>query len=222
MNALATARDRSLFPPPGRPRLGVVGGGWSGAVIAAPEPPVPDSAAEPARLILAIAERADRQAFATLFSHFAPRLKSYMLRLGAAPEQAEELAQEAMLTVWRKAALFDPAKAGASTWIFAIARNLRIDAIRREKRPKIEVEDPTDQAPEPPADAVLAAAERDVRLRQAMTILPAEQAQVVRLSFFDDKPHSEIAAELNLPLGTVKSRLRLALARLRGAVEDLA
>jgi RNA polymerase sigma-70 factor (ECF subfamily) len=191
-------------------------------VIAAPELPARDPAAEAAGLILAIAERADRQAFAALFSHFAPRLKSYMLRLGAAPEQAEELAQEAMLTVWRKAGLFDPAKAGASTWIFAIARNLRIDAIRREKRPKIEVEDPTDQAPEPPADAVLAAAERDVRLRQAMTILPAEQAQVVRLSFFDDKPHSEIAAELNLPLGTVKSRLRLALARLRGAVEDLA
>jgi RNA polymerase sigma-70 factor (ECF subfamily) len=177
---------------------------------------------EPARLILAVARTGDRNAFAMLFEHFAPRVKSYMLRLGAAPEAAEELAQEALLTVWRKAALFDPARAGASTWIFAIARNLRIDAIRRERRPKIE-DDPTDEpAPEPAADTVVAAAERDMRLREAMAALPGDQAEVVRQSFFQDKAHSEIARDLDLPLGTVKSRLRLALARLRGLVGDLA
>ncbi len=177
---------------------------------------------DPAALIVAIARSADRSAFARLFGHFAPRVKSYMLRLGAAPEAAEELAQEAMLSVWRKAALFDPARAGASTWIFAIARNLRIDALRRERRPKIE-DDPTD-APEAEtsADAMVAAREAEARLREAVTALPADQAEVVRLSFFQDKPHSEIARDLDLPLGTVKSRLRLALARLRGLVGDLA
>ena len=177
---------------------------------------------DPAALILAIAGAGDRRAFSELFAHFAPRVKSYMLRLGAPPEAAEELAQEALLTVWRKAALFDPARAGASTWIFAIARNLRIDAIRRERRPKIE-DDPTDEpAPEAPADAVVSAHERDTRLREAVAVLPGDQAEVVRLSFFQDKPHSEIAKDLNLPLGTVKSRLRLALGRLRGLVGDLA
>ena len=176
---------------------------------------------EPAALIVAIARTADRGAFARLFEHVAPRVKSYMLRLGAQPEAAEELAQEALLTVWRKAALFDPVRAGASTWIFAIARNLRIDAIRRERRPRIE-DDPTDlPEAEVPADAVVAAQERDGRLREAMAELPGDQAEVVRLSFFQDKPHSEIARDLNLPLGTVKSRLRLALARLRGLVGDV-
>jgi RNA polymerase sigma-70 factor (ECF subfamily) len=177
---------------------------------------------EPAALILAVAARADRDAFALLFEHFAPRVKSYMLRLGAPPEAAEELAQECLVTVWRKAGLFDPARAGASTWIFAIARNLRIDAVRRQRRPKFE-DDPTDEpSPEPAADTVAFAAERDVRLRDAMAELPADQAEVVRQSFFQDKPHSEIARDLSLPLGTVKSRLRLALARLRGLVGDLA
>ncbi len=214
MNGIALACDRSLFPPAGRPRLGA----WTSA-MSAPQDPAPENAAA---LILAIAARNDRAAFAALFERFAPRVKSYMLRLGATPEAAEELAQEAMLTVWRKAALFDPARAGASTWIFAIARNLRIDAIRRERRPRIE-DDPTDEPPpEPAADAVIAAAERDVRLRSAMAALPKEQAEVIRLSFFHDKPHSEIAADLRLPLGTVKSRLRLALGRLRSLVGDLA
>jgi len=175
---------------------------------------------EPAGLIVAVATRGDRSAFAALFAHFAPRVKSYMLRLGAAPEAAEELAQETLLTVWRKAALFDPARAGASTWIFAIARNLRIDAVRRERRPAIE-DDPSDGRAEVEPDALVAAAERGERLREAIAALPPDQAEVVRLSFFQDKPHSEVARDLGLPLGTVKSRLRLALARLRGQVEDL-
>lgn len=177
---------------------------------------------EPAALIVAIARNGDRRAFAALFGYFAPRVKSYMLRLGAQPEAAEELAQETLLSVWRKATLFDPARAGASTWIFAIARNLRIDAIRRERRPKIE-DDPTDTPEaEPTADTLVEAVERDARLRDAVATLPADQAEVVRLSYFQDKPHSEIARDLDLPLGTVKSRLRLALQRLRGQVGDLA
>ena len=171
-------------------------------------------------MIVAIAESADRQAFADLFSHFAPRVKSYLLRLGAASEQAEELAQETLLCVWRKAASFDPGRAAASTWIFTIARNLRIDALRRERRPLV-LDDPAEAPDAPPgADAVIVAVQDEARVKLAIAALPAEQAEVIRLSFFSDKPHSEIAVELGLPLGTVKSRLRLAMGRLRALLGD--
>jgi len=175
-----------------------------------------------AEMIGAIAARGDRGAFAALFGHFAPRVKSYMLRLGADPRLADELAQETLLTVWRKAAAFDPAKAAPSTWIFTIARNLRIDAARRARRVE-PADDPSDAADaEPAPDEALVAAQSETRVRQALASLPLEQAEVVRLSFFSDKPHSEIAAELRLPLGTVKSRLRLAMRRLRDLLGDLA
>jgi len=175
-----------------------------------------------ADMIRAIALRGDRGAFAALFGHFAPRVKSYMLRLGAEPLLAEELAQETLLAVWRKAAAFDPAKAAASTWIFTIARNLRIDAARRSRRAE-PLDDPSDAAEaEQTPDEALVTAQSETRVRQAMLTLPIEQAEVVRLSFFSDKPHSEIAEELKLPLGTVKSRLRLAMRRLRDLLGDLA
>ncbi len=171
-------------------------------------------------LVVAIAERGDREAFVRLFEHFAPRVKSYLLRLGAPPEAAEELAQETMLTVWRRAGNYDPAMAAASTWIFTIARNLRIDLARRAAR-GVPESDPSDGvSPEPGPDAALGAAEDETRIRRAVAALPAEQARVIALAFFADKPHSEIAVDLGLPLGTVKSRLRLAMARLRAALDD--
>ena len=172
--------------------------------------------------IVRIAERGDRDAFASLFSHFAPRVKSYLMRLGAAPEAAEELAQETLLTVWRRAAAFDPARAGASTWIFTIARNLRIDLSRREGRagPAEDVSAAGDGPTRP--DEALSALEERSRIGLAMASLPREQAEVISLAFFADKAHSEIAGELGLPLGTVKSRLRLAIARLRGALAEIA
>lgn len=172
--------------------------------------------------IVRIAERGDRDAFACLFNHFAPRVKSYLMRLGAAPEAAEELAQETLLTVWRRAAGFDPTRAAASTWIFTIARNLRIDLSRREGRTPTVGDSPgmTD-APAGP-DEALSALEDKTRISIAVANLPLEQAQVISLAFFADKAHSEIAGELGLPLGTVKSRLRLAIARLRGALAEIA
>jgi RNA polymerase sigma-70 factor (ECF subfamily) len=175
-----------------------------------------------ADLIAAISTRADRGAFTQLFDYFAPRVKSYMLRLGAEPQLAEELAQETLLVVWRKAAAFDRAKAAPSTWIITIARNLRIDAARRVRRVDL-FDDPSD-APEgePGPDAALVAAQSEDRVRIALGALPPEQAEVVRLSFFSDRPHSEIAEQLKLPLGTVKSRLRLAMGRLRDLLGDLA
>jgi RNA polymerase sigma-70 factor (ECF subfamily) len=177
----------------------------------------PAEIAEMDDLLGRVAAHRDRAAFADLFAHFAPRVKAYLMRLGAPPPVAEELAQEALLSVWRKAHLFDPSKASAATWLFTIARNLRIDAIRREKRPEL---DPEDFMPEtdPNADAGLMLAENEGRLRLALRQLPADQVQVVELSFFADKPHSQIAQELGIPLGTVKSRLRLAMGRLKRAM----
>lgn len=170
-------------------------------------------------LLVRVAQTRDRAAFAALFSHFAPRVKAYLLRLGAPPALAEDLAQEALLSLWRKAHLFDPAKASAATWLFTIARNLRIDAIRREKRPELEPEDflPDTQRG---ADDVMAIAHDEIRLRAALKDLPPDQVQVIELSFFADKPHSQIAGELGIPLGTVKSRLRLAMARLKRALGE--
>lgn len=173
-------------------------------------------------LVRAIAERGDRECFAQLYEHYAPRLKSYLMRLGGA-DAAEEMAQEAMLTVWRKAAMFDPAKASAGTWIFTIARNLYIDRRRKERRPEIDFNDPMLVGDgEPGADAAMSARQTENLVRAALSSLSPDQARVIEMSFFEDKPHSTIAAELKLPLGTVKSRLRLAFARLRGALDETA
>ena len=176
-------------------------------------------AAELNALLLRVAKSRDRAAFAALFSHFAPRVKAYLLRLGASPALAEDLAQEALLNLWRKAHLFDPTKASAATWLFTIARNLRIDAIRREKRPELEPEDFLPEG-EAGAEAQLVLAGDEARLRAALKDLPPDQIQVIELSFFADKPHSRIADELGIPLGTVKSRLRLAMTRLKRALGE--
>ena len=170
-------------------------------------------------LIACVAQSRDRVAFAALFDHFAPRIKAYLIRLGAAPNMAEDVTQEAMLSLWRKAHLFDPAKASAGTWVFTIARNLRIDQIRRERRPQIEADDPLCEEPRR-ADEGLTWSQQEGRLRAAMAMLPPDQSRVIELSFFSDCPHSEIAVRLGIPLGTVKSRLRLAMARLRHAMGD--
>ena len=173
-----------------------------------------------AGLIEKIAETKDRDAFAALFAHFAPRLKGYLLRLGASEGQAEEVLQEALLTVWRKAHLFDRKKAAASTWIFTIARNRRIDILRKRKFPEIEAEDPSlvPDAPRAPDEEVIGAREGDA-VRAALEKIPEEQRELVRLAFYNGWSHSKIAADTNLPLGTVKSRLRLAFSRLRNELE---
>jgi RNA polymerase sigma-70 factor (ECF subfamily) len=177
---------------------------------------------DPNSLIAAIARSGDRAAFAELFDHFAPRVKGLLMRGGAPAELAEEVAQETLLAVWRKAALFDPAKASASTWIATIARNLRIDIARRETRSRLsqvyEILD--EEAPEQP-DAMLSGTERDARVRAAMTQLSPDQYRVVELAFIEGFSHQDVADRLAIPLGTVKSRLRLALSHLRGRLEDL-
>jgi RNA polymerase sigma-70 factor (ECF subfamily) len=172
----------------------------------------------------AIALNRDKQSFGELFDHFAPRVKSYLRRLGATDVLAEDLMQEVMLTVWRRAGQFDRAKAGVGTWVFTIARNKRIDALRREKRLEVDMGDPA-TVPEPEDDTPgpddqVGAGELAEILRQAIKGLPPEQAELLNMAFYDDKSHSTIAEEMNLPLGTVKSRLRLALQKLRTGLED--
>jgi RNA polymerase sigma-70 factor (ECF subfamily) len=167
-------------------------------------------------LIVAIGTRQDRSAFAALFAHFAPRVKAYLVRTGSDSSAADELTQEVMLLVWRKAERYDAAQANAATWIFTIARNKRIDKFRRERHLDFNPDDPT-LAPEPERlpDHRLEAAEQAEKLTRAIATLPDEQGSLLRLAFYEGKSHSIIAAEVGLPLGTVKSRLRLALARLR-------
>ena len=174
---------------------------------------------EAACLIRAIAVSRDRTAFAKLFQSFAPRVKAYFLSRGLDNGAAEEATQEVMLAIWRKAGQFDPIRASAAAWIFAIARNTWIDMARRRQRAP-EPEPLDDVAPDPVPDAVLAAADRTERVAMAIAELPAEQAAVIRLAFFDDRPHAEIERALGIPLGTVKSRLRLALSKLRGLLEN--
>ena len=173
-------------------------------------------------LLLAVAA-GDRNAFSALFGRYAGRIKSYLMRLGAGAAVAEDLAQDAMVSIWRRAASFDPAKAKAATWIFVIARNAWIDKLRREKtelayrqaNPPAEISD--DEAP----DEAAARVQTEAEIEAALALLSEEQRQVVRLAFFEDRPHSEIAARLSLPLGTVKSRLRLALGKLRAQWEQV-
>lgn len=186
--------------------------------------PRADSASAPpgfAHLLQAIVERRDQNSFAALFDHYAPRVKAYLRRLGASDNLAEDIVQEVMLTVWRKADSYDPSKAGVGTWIFTIARNLRIDALRRERRPALDADDPRFAAdPSPsPADEVETLRQEE-QVRAAVRALPEEQAKVVTMAFYDGKSHGEIAAALSLPLGTVKSRLRLAFRRVRGLVGE--
>lgn len=156
----------------------------------------------------------DRAAFALLFRHFAPRIKGFLMKSGASAALAEECAQDVMATVWQKAHLFDPARASVATWVFTIARNRRIDALRKSRRP--EPEDlPWGPEAEPDQQDALEMAQETARLGAALAQLPEKQRALIERAYFGDLSHSEIAQETGLPLGTIKSRIRLALDRLR-------
>ena len=164
--------------------------------------------------VSAVRDEQDREAFAELFAYFAPRVKSFLMKSGASPDLAEECTQEVMATLWNKAHLFDPAKASVSTWIFTIARNRKIDILRKQRRP--EPEDlPWGPEAEPDQVEVMGLQQETEQLGRALATLPVEQRQLIERAYFGDLSHSEIAAETGLPLGTIKSRIRLALERLR-------
>ncbi|HOY77693.1 MAG TPA: sigma-70 family RNA polymerase sigma factor [Hyphomonadaceae bacterium] len=174
-----------------------------------------------ADLLVLVATRQDRTAYAELFGYYAPRVKSYLMRLGADNAQAEEITQDVMVTVWRKAQLFDRAQASVSTWIFRIARNRRIDVFRRTKKPGLDPEEPMilPAAAEAP-DARIEIMETETRIRAAMKDLPEEQLHLLRLAFYEGLSHREIADKLDLPLGTVKSRIRLAFGKMKARLEN--
>jgi RNA polymerase sigma factor (sigma-70 family) len=177
--------------------------------------------AEWAALVGAVAESRDREAFARLFDHFVPRLEAYISRLGADAATSEEISQDVMTTLWRKAHLFDASKSSVTTWLYRIARNRRIDTLRRDRLDYI---DPMDQAFDRPAedaglDRAIDMQQREDVLRAAIKDLPEEQLSLVKLAFFESLSHSSIAEKTGLPLGTVKSRIRLAFSRLRRVLE---
>jgi RNA polymerase sigma factor (sigma-70 family) len=175
-----------------------------------------------ATLIGRVAE-GDREAYQRLFEHFAPRVKGLMLKTGAGSDDAEEIAQETLLAVWRKAAQFDPVSAGAAAWIYTIARNLRIDALRRTARTgAVDHDAELDYLVDPaaPADDVMARNDDVARIAKALSSLSEEQSMAIRLSFIEERPHGEIAGTLGIPLGTVKSRIRLAMNRLKTLLDE--
>ncbi len=173
-------------------------------------------------LMEAIAKRQSREAFAELFSQFAPKLKAYYRKGGIELTLAEDLTQESMLSVWRHAAKFSAEAGSPSTWIFTIARNVLIDHVRRQKTRQGDLKDPSLQPPPVDiADDLVDAQQRYRSLKAGLGKLPKEQAQILMMAFFEHKAHSEIAAETGLPLGTVKSRIRLAIQRLKDDLGDL-
>lgn len=187
----------------------------------APPPTAPETASD-AELLGAIAG-SDKAAFAVLFDRYAGRIKGFMMRSGASAEDADEIVQDVMVAIWRRASSFDPARAGPATWIFAIARNRRIDLIRKSSRPVPDPEDPLFQPdPEPDGLDTVSRAEEEERVRAGLALLAPEQRAVLVAAFYDGLSQTEIALAQNLPLGTVKSRFRLAFRHLRGVLgEDL-
>jgi RNA polymerase sigma-70 factor (ECF subfamily) len=171
--------------------------------------------------IVAIAASADMVAFEALFREFSPRIRAYLIKMTRDVQASEDLMQETMLAIWRKAGQYDPARGPASAWIYTIARNIWIDAWRRQKRPTIDPDDPAlAQEPEPDAPRLIETKQSRDAVRRAMERLPPEQVDIIRLSFFEEASHSTIAARLGLPIGTVKSRIRLAFGRLRAALDE--
>ena len=170
--------------------------------------------------MLAVRDSRDRAAFAALFDHFAPRLKGMIMRSGIPAHQAEEIVQDVMLTVWRKASMFDPHRAQVSAWLYQIARNRQIDIVRKERRPEPEelAEDP--QA-EPDASQILAMEQEAAELKNALSRLSDEQREMIEKAYLGELTHQEIGRQTGLPLGTIKSRIRLGLERLRHELKGI-
>lgn len=176
--------------------------------------------AEQTAWMIAVRDRRDRDAFSQLFDFFAPRLKGFVMRSGTPSQQAEEIVQEVMLTVWRKAALFDPHRAPVSAWIYQIARNRQIDVVRKERRPMPE-ELKEDPGTVPDASLILALAQETDSLKAALAQLNAGQREMIEKAYMGELTHQEISIQTGLPLGTIKSRIRLGLERLRHELKDL-
>jgi RNA polymerase sigma-70 factor (ECF subfamily) len=179
----------------------------------------PTALSEQTLWMLAVRDAGDRDAFARLLDFYGPRVKAMVMRNGCTAAVAEEIVQDVMLRVWQRADQFDPSRAQVSSWIYQIARNRRIDLVRRDP-PAL----PDDLAGTPLAEdagAALALQQEVARLRTALDALPAEQREMVEKAYLGELTHQEISRQTSLPLGTVKSRLRLAIDRLRHELRGL-
>lgn len=182
----------------------------------------PDPELSPPTLwLIEVRDNRDRTAFVQLFDHFAPRLTAMLMRGGKSRAAAEDLVQDVMLTVWQKAHQFDPTRAQASAWIYRIARNRQIDVVRRERRPLPDALVASEEAATDDTVQALALDQEAVKLRQALDRLSPDQRAVVEQAYMSDLTHTEIQQHTGLPLGTIKSRIRLALERLRHELKDL-
>jgi RNA polymerase sigma factor (sigma-70 family) len=172
-------------------------------------------------LLTAVGANRDGAAFTALFDHFRPRLQAQMVRRGLAPFTAADVTQDVMEAIWCKAHMFDRRKAAAATWVFRIAQNRRID-VRRRSREHVYADTDLFAIADSTADndANIDAARREHQVHAALNALPQEQFKIVQLAFFEGLSHSTIAARTNIPIGTVKSRLRLAFSRLRRLLDD--
>lgn len=181
---------------------------------------LPEQVSEQTLWLIAVRDRRDRQAFARLFDHFAPRVKAMLMRSGLRDGTAEDVVQDVMLTIWRKAEQFDPHRAQASAWIYRIARNRQIDLARRRPPPLPEtLDEPPDT--EPDAAQIMALEQETTRLKAALAHLSPEQTRTIEQAFLEELTHTEISQQTGLPLGTIKSRIRLGLDRLRKELADL-
>jgi RNA polymerase sigma-70 factor, ECF subfamily len=182
----------------------------------------PRAMSDESELLKRIAEHRDRASFARLFDHYAPRVKSFMMRKGASPEQAEDLVQETMIAVWSKAGMYVADRGSVTTWIFTIARNLRIDRLRREKTSLFtDIDDYDAESSDVPQDDAMSRLQEDSQVAKALAQIPEEQRALLILSYVEDLPQSEIATRLRIPLGTVKSRMRLAYRRMKKLLETV-
>lgn len=188
-----------------------------------PDGALPDSLLDHHRLLLVrVADDGDRDAFKTLFLHFGPRIKALMMKAGADPELAEDLVQDVMMTVWRKARLYAPERGAVSTWIYTIARNARIDRLRRgTARPYEDLDAVQLASEEADGEDEAFASQRAEHVAEALADLPDEQRRIIELAYVEDLSQSDIAAKLDIPLGTVKSRMRLAYGKLKTRLEGL-
>ncbi|WP_089946695.1 sigma-70 family RNA polymerase sigma factor [Litoreibacter albidus] len=200
--------DLAYLPPPLRARKDI-------AKVSSPP-----SFSEQTTWMLAVKNDRDRSAFAALFDHFAPRLKGFIMRSGVGSAQAEEIVQDVMLTVWRKADQFDPARAQVSAWIYQVTRNRQIDVLRKERRP-IPEELIEDDVCDTDAGQILAVEQEADHLRQALLQLSPDQRKMIEQAYLGELTHQEISTQTGLPLGTIKSRIRLGLERLRHALKDI-
>jgi len=177
-----------------------------------------NSSADWSDLLQQFSESKDKRLYVQLFQHFAPKVKAYIIRLGLVETTAEELMQETMLSVWRKSHLYNRSKAAASTWIFTLARNQSIDWMRKQKYPEYSLDDWNEEPVDHPHEGESMVTSD--RMAKAISKLPENQAQVIYMSFFEGRSHSDISDRLGVPLGSVKSRIRLASEKLKTMWRD--